>query len=322
MSERPLRIVVMTQNVNSIVRALLATSHEIVGFAEAFSQGKGSFFEILRYRAKTLKQYFRSPDKSLRRFAHAHSISYFLMQKNNTNELVAWIRKKQPDLIVVFWLPQLIPESVFSIPPLGTINLHPALLPSYRGPSPFFWSYYDNELTLGATVHYIDAGEDTGDIIVQRSIAMSPGIKLEEAASLVLDKLGVELILEAVELISRGTAPRIPQSAKIPTLRARNIKPQDYPGLIPWETWNTARIWHFLRGTEYWFQKSGHWNAPGVRYYIEKLELSPAHGSTPGKIYDDGDGKPFLACFDGRIYLTRKFTWSSFWKDLWEKLYL
>lgn len=83
-------------------------------------------------------------------------------------ELESWVKSLSPDLIVVYSMSQLLKENIYSIPRFGTINLHPSYLPEYRGPNPIFWMYYNMEKQGGVTVHYIDQGEDTGNIILQK----------------------------------------------------------------------------------------------------------------------------------------------------------
>ncbi|MGI6455390.1 MAG: formyltransferase family protein [bacterium] len=86
--------------------------------------------------------------------------------------LERWVREKNPDFICVKSMSQLLKENIFSIPKYGTINLHPSILPNYRGPNPLFWTMFNQECESGMTVHYINKGEDTGDILRQYTIKM------------------------------------------------------------------------------------------------------------------------------------------------------
>ncbi|AAM07923.1 formyltransferase family protein [Methanosarcina acetivorans] len=78
------------------------------------------------------------------------------------------IRNLEPDLIVVFSMSHLLKENVFNVPSYGTVNIHYSYLPEYGGPNPLFWQYYDYILDPGVTLHYVDKGEDTGNVIYQR----------------------------------------------------------------------------------------------------------------------------------------------------------
>ena len=82
------------------------------------------------------------------------------------NELIS----KKPDLIVVCHFQKLINHNVITIPKFGCINLHPSLLPKYRGMSPQHWPIINGDKKTGITVHFIDDGVDTGDIIIQQEM--------------------------------------------------------------------------------------------------------------------------------------------------------
>lgn len=76
------------------------------------------------------------------------------------------------DLLVCHGYMKILPKEVFSAPRLGSINIHPSLLPKYRGPSPTYWVLKNRENKTGLTCHYIDAGVDTGDVIAQKEVAI------------------------------------------------------------------------------------------------------------------------------------------------------
>lgn len=187
--------------------------------------------------------------KTLYGYAKKRNIPYFYM-KYSDDTLSKWVGALHPDLIVVFSMSQLLKESIFSIPKYGTINLHPALLPKYRGPNPDFWQYYNTDLTRGVTVHYIDKGEDTGDILLQKSFVSPLGMTSVEVRDKLISKIGVNLLLSAIQNIE--TLPRIKQPSSSPTPRARNIKSEEHSMIIDWNAWNVERVWHFLRGTQDW----------------------------------------------------------------------
>ena len=100
----------------------------------------------------------------------------------------------------------LLKENVFSIPKFGTVNLHYSYLPEYRGPAPLFWEYYDYVLNPGVTLHYMDKGEDTGDIIYQETDSINPGEKLEEVNQK-LSFTGSKLISKMMENLETRKCP-------------------------------------------------------------------------------------------------------------------
>jgi len=319
MAAAKLQILIMTKGVNSIVTTLISSKYNVVGIVEGFyGKKRVGYRQKIQKKFTLLKEKFRLSDKSLRKLSIKQNIPYFCMDEDYTGSLESWIKNLQPDLIVVFWLPRLLKEEIFTIPPLGTINLHPSLLPDYRGPNPFFWEYYDYNLTPGATVHYIDKGEDTGDIILQDSMRIRPGTSLTETALQVLDKMGVKLLMKTIEQIAAKQTPRNQQpAAKRP--KARHVDPKEYPAMINWTQWPIEHIWHFLRGTDYWLHKSRLWTAnhPGVKWSIENFEKTPAnYQAAEVGCLRKMNGRFSVICNDGLIYLQPHFNVKHWVKDL------
>ena len=109
----------------------------------------------------------------LLRLAKSHRIPFLALDANGKPRLEPLLRALQPDLVCVASLTHLLRPEVLAIPRLGFINLHPSLLPRYHGPFPWFWQYHDFRLELGATVHEIDCGQDTGRILRQQPVQMA-----------------------------------------------------------------------------------------------------------------------------------------------------
>jgi methionyl-tRNA formyltransferase len=116
----------------------------------------------------------------------------------------------QPDVICVACFPQRLPRALLTLPPLGCLNLHPSLLPAYRGPSPGFWVLRNGEPYTGVTIHLMDEHLDTGDILLQQAFEIPEGISsaaLEQECA----TLGAPLMARAVRALASGTAARTPQ---------------------------------------------------------------------------------------------------------------
>ncbi len=113
--------------------------------------------------------------------------------------------------------------------------------------------YYNQESSGAVTLHYIDKGEDTGDIIYQESFDFPLGAKSPAMHDLAIGEVGTSLIFKALNKLSNGEElPRQRQPEKSPTRRARNINKSEHHMLIDWNQWPIERIWHLLRGTESW----------------------------------------------------------------------
>jgi folate-dependent phosphoribosylglycinamide formyltransferase PurN len=116
---------------------------------------------------------------------------------------LATLRSWKPDLIVSNYFNQVIRPPVMAIPERGIINMHPALLPRNRGLMPCFWALAGGDKATGATVHWVDEGLDTGNIILQGEVAIDAGepvISISQKCS----ACGAELLLEAIRKLREG----------------------------------------------------------------------------------------------------------------------
>src|SRR5207247_1228061 len=104
---------------------------------------------------------------SLAAVAKRAGIPHFLLTRERVDGLRAFVDRVRPDVGAICSMAQLLPIDVVRRFPGGILNLHPSLLPKYRGPSPTFWEFWHREPEGGVTIHFIDEGEDTGDIVGQ-----------------------------------------------------------------------------------------------------------------------------------------------------------
>lgn len=201
-------LTVFTQGVSSIVAPLFASRYKVSAVVESAPRG-------------WLPGNVRS-DK-LERICRGKGVPYFWLAKSTANGLIDFLCSlKEPlDLGVVYSMSQLLPEEVLRLFPRGVINAHPSLLPAYRGPNPYFWVFFDRCAVTGVTIHYLDKGEDTGDIIIQQEIQIEEldSNKLHQVVSGMLPNL----LLKAISLVMEGIAKRHPQPKDSPTRRAMNI---------------------------------------------------------------------------------------------------
>jgi methionyl-tRNA formyltransferase len=286
----------------------LKSSYTIIGIVEAASR------ELIGRKRKVFKFPWK---KSLKSLSKKYHIPYYYMNHGSDEALQKWVKKSNPDVIVVHSMSQLLKTNIFTIPKYGAINLHPSFLPEYRGPNPDFWMYYHVDLNPGVTVHYIDTGEDTGDIIYQERYTIPLGIKSPDMLDIGINKIGINLLFKVLDRIALGTVQKIKQPQNSPTPRARNIKPEEHKTIIDWNNWPIERIWHILRGTELWLnvleQPSGIYK--GHRWIIDDFVKSEINENYVfGSIYND-HRKTFIACPGGIIYMSVKFNMKYFIKN-------
>jgi len=144
-------------------------------------------------------------------FAIEAAIPLLLPSRLKDLKVTDWVKSRLPELIVLAFVTDIIPKAMIDIPKYKAINYHPSLLPRYRGGSAIHWAIINGETETGVTIHYIDAGIDTGDIILQERVPIYPE---DTVASLYFERLypmGVKMIAETVRMIGEGKAPRIKQ---------------------------------------------------------------------------------------------------------------
>ncbi len=161
-----------------------------------------------------------------------------------------WLETQKADLIITYKVPFLLPREIFDKPRYGTINVHPSLLPQYRGANPWFWIYYYMESKSGVTIHRIDEYEDHGDILAQASFPItlgSPLFLLQEAA----EKVAINLLNQIFE--SRGSIKAVPQKDESSSIRTK--KHFDLERLSDLSSTDGMRLWHILRGFPFLLRK-------------------------------------------------------------------
>lgn len=149
-------------------------------------------------------------DEVLIRYAKENSIPVVLNKNINCKEYMDEIRKLNPDLLVSMSFNQIFKSEIINMIPLKIINCHAGKLPFYRGRNILNWALINDEKEFGITVHYVDEGIDTGDIIVQHTYPITDADDYQT----LLEKAHVEcakVLYEAIQLIKQGKAVGIPQ---------------------------------------------------------------------------------------------------------------
>jgi len=131
---------------------------------------------------------------------------------HNKRAMAPLLRAVEPDLVICFGFPWLIPADALAVPRLGIVNLHPALLPRHRGPIPTSWAVRAGDATYGVTWHRMDAEFDTGNILAQAPVPMEPDDSDIRVVGPRLIRAAVELLPRVFERIAAGD-PGDPQNA-------------------------------------------------------------------------------------------------------------
>ena len=161
-------------------------------------------------------------------------------EKVRAKDFAQTVRELMPEVIVVAAFGQIIPQRVLDIPPLGCINVHGSLLPRWRGAAPMQYALMAGDAETGVTTMMMDAGLDTGDILLQATLPLD---EIENLGALEprLAEVGADLLMRTLDALARGDCPRIPQDADGVTL-APSLPPDI--GRLEWD--RPARDLHNL----------------------------------------------------------------------------
>jgi methionyl-tRNA formyltransferase len=206
-----------------------------------------------------------------------HGVSIAQPDKVKNNESFrAQLEALHPDAIVVVGYGRLIPQWMIDLPRFGNLNLHASLLPKYRGAAPIQWAIAQGETVTGVTTMRIDAGLDTGDILLQRELAIGP----DDTAVTIAPKLaeiGAQLMVETLRGLQAGTLKTSPQDNAQATL-APILKKEDGKidfGRSAYDLWNRIRGFSPWPGAYTTFRgKTFHiWQGRPVAAKIPRTEL-------------------------------------------------
>ena len=184
----------------------------------------------------------RNPLKEL---AIQISIPVFQPRSMQVPEIYEEYTRLKPDLNVMAFVTSILPDSILNYPRMGTIQYHPSLLPKHRGGSAINWAIINGETKTGITIFWPDRGVDTGPILLQKEVEISPD---DTVGSLYFEKLfplGIEALVEGIELIKKGIAPRIPQDESQATYEGLCTEKD---AIINWSA-SIDRVYNLIRGT-------------------------------------------------------------------------
>jgi methionyl-tRNA formyltransferase len=205
----------------------------------------------------------------------------------SNDEFRAQLIALKPDAIIIVGYGRIIPQWMLDLPPLGNINLHASLLPKYRGAAPIQWAIANGETVTGVTTMRIDAGLDTGDILLQKELAIAPDDTAETLAPR-LAAIGADLIVETLRQLHAGTIHPRKQDDSQSSL-APILKKED--GLIDFNR-PATEILNRLRGFQPW--PGAHTKFRGKNLQILKARLTT--GSIPPAELHTNASRLLLGC--------------------------
>jgi methionyl-tRNA formyltransferase len=265
--------------------------------------GQGSFgekvLEALLKGREEVAGTFSPPDKrgeGIKVLAEKSGVPFLRPNLMKDPQVYDAYKRLEPDLAMLAFVTDIIPEKLLTIPTLGTICYHPSLLPRHRGASAINWAIIQGETRTGLTLFWVDKGIDTGPILLQKEVEIGPD---DTAGSLyfnILFPMGVGAMVDAVEMIKKGKAPRIPQDDSKATYEPPcddRVASVDFGKPV-------KDLYNFIRGCDP--QPGAYMTFKGrrVRFYDAKMSFS-AIEKQPGEIIDIEERSLQVAVKDGII---------------------
>src|SRR5215470_9438789 len=218
----------------------------------------------------------------------------------NAPEVREQFARLDADLCVMAYVTLIVPEDILNLPKRGTIQYHPSLLPRHRGPSSINWPIIYGETRTGLTIFWPDNGLDTGPILLQKEVPIRDEDTL---GSLYFDRLyplGVTALLEAVELVRAGKAPKIIQDETQATYegwcKAEHVQ-------IDWHK-PLQEVWNLIRGAD---PQPGAWTiyeGTSVQIYDAKKHIGPT-AERPGAVTVISETSFTVAAIGGQLEVLR-----------------
>lgn len=190
------------------------------------------------------------------------------------------LRELRPVALIVACFPWLLPRRWLDLAPLGALNLHPSLLPAYRGPIPLFWQLRAGERRTGVTLHRVDERADAGDIVAQAEVPFADGLR-RDALEARLAEAGGRLCAEALRsppLLGRPQADAEASYQGHPSPEALEVP----------TAWSARRAFNFMRGATEWGPFSI--VAPEARLSARDALSWRPEGGRPGAVRPVADG--------------------------------
>ncbi|MFZ9920516.1 MAG: methionyl-tRNA formyltransferase [Terrimicrobiaceae bacterium] len=232
---------------------------------------------------------------AIKQIALAQNLSVQQPEKLRDAAALEDLRALAPDLMVVAAYGQILPKSVLETPRLGCLNLHASLLPRHRGASPIHAAILAGDRETGITVMYMDEGLDTGDILLAKPLTIGPDETTGQLHDRLAD-LAAPCLLEALDLLEQGNAPRVPQDNALATYAAK-LKKTD--GLLDWCQPAEALATR-VRAMSPW--PGAYTRLAGQTLKIHSAKSDPASGP-PGEILASDPGVIRVGCGFGSLLL-------------------
>ena len=280
----------------------MGTPEFAVASLDALVSGGYNVVGVVTMPDKPAGRGYKVQFSAVKEYALAHNLTLLQPEKLKDEQFLEELKALKADLQIVVAF-RMLPEVVWNMPPMGTFNLHGSLLPQYRGAAPINWAIINGEKETGVTTFFLQHEIDTGDLILQKKIA----IHRTDNAETIHDQLmvlGAQTVVETVDCILDGTAPKMPQ----PEVAELKMAPKIFKETckINWNS-DCESIYNFVRGLSpyptAWSELMNDNREPiPMKIYAVTTEQT-SHTYTHGTIITDGKKVLKVACKDGFVII-------------------
>ncbi len=275
----------------------------VVHGQEAFGK---AVLEKLLERGENVVAVFSAPDKEgrardpLAAFAEEKGLPLHQPKSWKTAEALELITSYDADLCVMAYVLMVVPQSVITAPKFGSIQYHPSLLPMHRGPSSINWPIAVGAAKTGLTIFFPNDGLDEGDILLQKECEIGPDDTLGDVYFKKLFPMGIDAMMESVDLVRAGKAPRIVQDLAKGSYESWFKKDL---AQIDWSM-PVARVYNIIRAAN---PAPGAWSTiKGNKVDIyDSARAEDAGAGAPGEVVAVSDDGITVAATGGAVLLKR-----------------
>jgi len=267
-----------------MLEVLLQSKHEVVAVVTAPDKPAG--------RGMSLHE------SAVKQYAVQHNLNVLQPEKLKSENFIAELKALNADLFVIVAF-RMLPEIVWSMPPLGSINLHASLLPNYRGAAPINWAIINGEKETGVTTFFLKHEIDTGNIIFQERTPIGE----EETVGELYERLmhiGAKVLGNTIAAIAGKNYPQIPQAHITEIKHAPKIFKNDCQ--IDFNK-TAPELSDFVRGLSPYPTAFTHFNGKTLKVFRAKA-VEQQHTLAPGTVVSDGKTYLHFACKSGLLSVT------------------
>jgi len=289
-----------TKNIKDLRIVFMGTPEFAVASLDALVNAGCNIVGVITAPDKPAGRGMQLQQSAVKKYALEKKLNILQPEKLKNPDFINELRSLEANVQIVVAF-RILPEIVWNMPPLGTINVHASLLPQYRGAAPINWAIINGEKETGITTFKLQQEIDTGNILMQEKISISES---ETAGELhdALKELGASVLVKTIAAISEGSIKESPQftidNSQLTTKHAPKLNTENCK--IDW-TKSADDIFNLIRGLSPYPTAFTYLDDKILKIFSGKKEIT-AHQQPIGSI--GTDGKTFLkfACADGFIY--------------------